>query len=424
MKHIAFATYELAPVNPGGAGVVIAGAIRALAWAGYRSTVVCDFPEQEVDQAQRLMSGEDLAPGAVGATSVSRLVGRAMRADSRLSIFESKSKGFALALEALHRVQPIHLLEFPEYAGIAFSTLQRRINGSALASVPVIVRIHGGMEFIDQVEGVRNPDRSRLQMYRLERLALQLADYVLGPSQSICDFYCAAYGLGEKVLVSPPPVENLTWSLRRAERFPDPGHFLFYGKLQEVKGCDLFLEAAVSVMADHPERNWRFTLVGSDTPCFAHGRPTSQCLKPLIPSNLKHAFEFIPSIDRADLPKLCRSVQAAVVPSRFESFCLAAHELRTVGVPLIVSSIPAFSDYFSEGTGCLTFNGSSSSLKNAMLRMSFEPGLADSLADRPRPAYQSMIRAYQDVLYSWRGIEPGSALERRIRSQAVNSFDA
>jgi glycosyltransferase involved in cell wall biosynthesis len=191
-----------------------------------------------------------------------------------------------------------------------------------------------------------------------------------------------------------------------------------------VKGCDLFLEAAVSVMADHPERNWRFTLIGSDTPCFAHGRPTSQCLKPLVPINLKYAFDFIPSIDREDLPELCRSVQAAVVPSRFESFCLAAHELRKVGVPLIVSSIPAFSDYFSESTGCLTFNGSASSLKNAMLRMSFEPGLADSLADRPRPAYPSMIRAYQDVLYSWRGIEPGSALERRIRLQAVNTFDA
>src|SRR5262249_31015174 len=155
-----------------------------------------------------------------------------------VSVFETKSKGFALALEALQRQEEIDLIEFPEYAGVAFATLRRRLQPSNLAAVPVAIRIHGAMELIDQVEGVQNADRDRLQMYRMERVALQLADYVLTPSKSIGEFYRAAYGLGDKLLLSAPPVKNLTWGLRAAERYADPGHFLFFGKLQEVKGCD------------------------------------------------------------------------------------------------------------------------------------------------------------------------------------------
>ena len=424
MKHLVFPTYELAPVNPGGAGVLIAGAIRALSWAGYRVTVLCDFPEPEVEEARRLLSGENLSPGTVKVTSVARWLEKPVY-QTGLSLFESKSNAFALALEALHRREPIDLIEFPEYAGMALATLRCRLVGSSLAVVPVAIRIHGAMELIDQAEAVQNADRDRLQMYRMERAALQLADYVFAPSRSIGEFYRIAYGLADKLLVSPPPIQNLIWGLGRTERCADPNYFLFYGKLQEVKGCDLFLEAAVALLADHPERNWRFTLVGSDTPCFGHGQPMSKCLEPLIPQRLAHAFEFVPSIHRNDLPRLCRNVQAAVVPSRFESFCLAAHELRSVGVPLVVSAIPAFADYFSEQTGCLTFNGTSNSLKTAMERLTFEPGLAESLASRPGPLYPSMIRAYEDVLYvGVEGVQRWSPLERLFRRQMVNAFKA
>src|SRR5262249_54708481 len=223
MKHIAFATYELSPVNPGGAGVLIAAAIRALSWAGYQVTALCDFPEPEVEQAQRLLSEENLTPGNVRVTSVARLLPKPLAVGSGVSLFERKSTAFALALEALHPVEPIDLIEFPEYAGVAFATLRRRLEGGALAAVPVAIRIHGGMEFIDQVEALRNPDRDRLQMYRMERVALQLADYIFSPSRSIAEFYRLAYGLTDKLLVSPPPVQNLTWDLRRGERFADPG---------------------------------------------------------------------------------------------------------------------------------------------------------------------------------------------------------
>jgi glycosyltransferase involved in cell wall biosynthesis len=422
MKHVVLATYELHPVNPGGAGVLLAGAVRTLCWGGFDVTVLCDFPEPEVAEAQRIFAGENLAPGRATAVSVSRLLGKALKPDDEATIFETKSKEFALAAEALHRIKPIHLLEFPDYAGLGFSTLVRRMEGSGLASAAVVVRLHGGLEFIDQVEGVRNADKARLQMYRLERLALQLTDYVFAPSRSIYDFYRTAYGLTEKFYLSVPPVENLTWDFRRTERFPDPGYFLFYGKLQHVKGPDVFIAAAVSIIAEHPERRWRFTLVGSDTHCYAHGRPTSECLRPLIPSEFKHAFEFVPSIPREQLPQLCAKVQAAVVPSRFETFCLAAHELRTLGLPLIVSSIPAFADYFSEATGSLIFKDSAIGLKNAMLRMSFEPGLADALAERPRPTYSSLLRAYEDVTYLGRPKQLPPEVHARFLAQAVNAF--
>src|SRR5262249_10875536 len=153
-------------------------------------------------EARRLLAGENLSPGTVRLTSVAQLLSQPLVAARGVSVFETKSKGFALALEALQRQEEIDLIEFPEYAGVAFATLRRRLQPSNLGAVPVAIRIHGAMELIDQVEGVQNADRDRLQMYRMERVALQLADYVLTPSKSIGEFYRAAYGLGDKLLLS------------------------------------------------------------------------------------------------------------------------------------------------------------------------------------------------------------------------------
>src|SRR5262245_18998478 len=97
-------------------------------------------------------------------------------------------------------------------------------------------------------------------MYRMQRLALGVADDVLAPSWSIGKWYQDLYMLSNNaVLVSTPPVPFLTRDLQRKEGPVDPGHFVFYGRLQEVKGCDLFPEAAVSILAEAPGKGCRFT---------------------------------------------------------------------------------------------------------------------------------------------------------------------
>jgi glycosyltransferase involved in cell wall biosynthesis len=397
MKHIVFPTYELHPVNPGGAGVLVAGMVRSLARDGFRCTILCDFPEGEIETARQGFAGEGFGE-TVRLESVAQLGGKSLPGPFA-SVYEANSAGFARALATLHARDPIDLIEFPEYAGMAVETLRNRPSHPTRGVPRVAVRIHGSLEAIDRAEGVKVQSIERLRMYQLERLGMRGADLLLTPSVSLGQEYQRIYGLSDaQRVLSPPPMVSLLWEIKRADRLPDPHHFLFYGKLQEVKGCDLIVDAANALISERPKARWRFTFVGRDTHCAAHEQATSKCLLARIPPRHRDFFDFVPSIARHDLSVLTRRPVAAIIASRFETFCLAAHELRATGLPLIVSRIPAFRDYLRPETGCLTFDGSASSLAVAMRRIVDEPGLAETLAACDLPPYRSPFEAYQEAL--------------------------
>lgn len=395
LKHIVFATFELYPVNAGGAGVFISGAVRALSRAGYDITVLCDFPQRELAKANEMLAAERVGSSRLQAVAVSALAHGVTHAPGA-SIFEINSARVARALENLHAQDPIDLIELPDYAGLAHATLALR-QSSTLRDVLMAVRVHGSLELIDRAEGVV-PNAERLGMYRLEQEGIRAADVLFVPSMSMGRMYANFYGASEeRMVLSPPPMEMLLAGLSRAERLPDPGHFLFYGKLQEVKGVLTLIDAAVSLLVEHPPRHWRFTFVGRDAFSERYQRMLSALIRERIPTSVADNFEFYPSIDRLDLRHLASRPVAAVVPSHFETFCLAAHELRAVGLPLVVPRIPAFVDYLNEAHGCLTYDGTALDLREKLKAVSDDVWLQHRLESAPLPSYQPFVQAYDSL---------------------------
>ena len=394
MKHYVFATYELHPVTPGGAGVLVAGAVRSLVRAGHRVTVLADFPPAEIEQARRHASLDNVGAGLVEIVSVAeQLVAPQLEG----SVFRQNSERFKLALELLSQRRPIDLVEFPEYAGMGLSSLRAHRTENWLPDTKMVVRVHGSLEFIDRAEGVL-AGQERLEMYGMEREGLRLADVILVPSESLGALYSEEYGIApHRLVVSPPPMDDLLAGLEMRPRLPDPGHFLFFGKLQEVKGCVQLAQAAVALISADPARHWRFTFIGRDTRCSRHEQSTLRCVTDVIPESARPQFVFIPGIDRMDLPKFCVRPAAAVFPSRFETFCLAAHEVRALGVPLIVPAIPAFADSFSAKTGCLTYDGTTAGLQRAIERTRMDVELQLKLELAGRPTYPAFTAAYDRV---------------------------
>lgn len=403
LKHLVFPTYELHPVNPGGAGVLLSGAARLLARAGHRVTLLCDFADAEIERARDLFAVEPLGPGRVDLVSLRSLdPGPAQTG----SVFEVNSERFARGLARLAEAGPIDYVEFPEYAGMALATLRRHRAGF-LPQTRVALRIHGSLEFIDRAEGV-TPDPARLAMWEMEREGLRLADALLAPSDALGRHYASTHGLDRRlVVVSPPPMEELLLGLSPASRLPDPAHFLFYGKLQEVKGCVQFAAAAARLLLDSTDRGFRFTFIGRDVPCVKHACMTSSCIARAVPESLHEAFDFVPGIDRLALAQHARRPVAAVVPSRFETFCLAAHELRAVGLPLIVPRIPGFVDWLNEATGCVQYDGTANGLAHAMRRVHDDASLRLDLEHAPTPSYPPFVDAYERLLR-----EPAAAMPR------------
>lgn len=393
MKHLVFPTYELYPFNPGGAGVFIAGAVRVLARAGYHVTVLCDFAQSEIEAARSQFALEPFGEGRVDIVALSEVDGRPA---PQGSIFAFNSGRFAAGLAAVNERRKIDFVEFPEYAGLGVVTL-RQHRRAFLPDAVIAVRLHGSLEFIDLAEGVR-PDEERRAMWGLEREGMGLADVLFTPSSSLAGHYRRTLKLRNRFVEAPPPMEELLLGFTPPPRLPDPAHFLFFGKLQEVKGCVQFAEAMTSLLAREPAAGWHATFIGRDVYCALHGCMTSECLNRVVPEACREHFSFVPSIHRMELPKYLRRVVAAVVPSRFETFCLAAHELRALGLPLIVPEIPAFADWLNEKTGCVTYDGTANGLASAMLRVREDAELRLSLELAPRPVYPSFTAAYRQVL--------------------------
>ncbi len=317
------------------------------------------------------------------------------------SPYEANSQQVAAALKVLAARESIQLVEFIDYTGLGAATLRARAAGEFPGDILLTVRVHGTLGTIDAAEGVV-PDEARRRMHDQEAFALQQADAVMVPTEGVGLDYANRYGIDRgKLVVSPPPMALLLDGFERRPRMPDPLHFLFYGKLQEVKGCDILAEAAVSLIRSEPERGWRFTFVGRDTFCTAHQRMVSVCLGEIIPADCVNRFELIGQIPREALAEISATVAAAVVPSRSESFCLAAHELRALGLPLIVPDRAPFLEYFRPETGCLNFDGSAGSLAIALKRFADDRALRRQLSAQPFPTYPAFESAYQELRERW-----------------------
>jgi len=390
-RSFCFVTYELAPVNRGGAGVVVAALAEYLAGLGNEVHILADMPLDEVERYRERARSLGLSGLAVHA--ISEVV---HLPNPGTTLYRWKSLQFRAALELLSARARLDVVEFCEYAGMAFDTLVRRPAG--LRDAAVGTRIHGSLAAIDRAEGVF-PTSDRLAMHSQERWALRLSDFVLTPSRGTGEEYALAHGLkAERVAFCPPPMERILSGIGRAEERDETSkRVLFLGKLQLVKGCDLFVEAGVILADQHPSLS--LSLVGPDIPTES-GQSTRAMLEELIPPERKDRFYFLPSVLRADLGSLVSRFLCAVVPSRSESYCLVAHELARLGTPLVLNDITAFRGEFEDGRNCLKFDGTVEGLVTAIERLIDSPDLARELSE------EGLTRRYPDPASTYADLRP------------------
>jgi glycosyltransferase involved in cell wall biosynthesis len=378
---VVLVTYELAGVNQGGAGTVIHGVAASMWSAGWRVVLLTSMPKKETTaylQAQRsagvgedrlmLMSLADLAPsGQPG------------------DVFCSVALQWAKGAEQLYRVLPYDVIEFFEYAAPATVLLVRRYEYTALAlpaSVKVVVRIHGSLEWIMTAEQMPFDARQN-HMFLMERFAMAAADFVLAPTPQMGELYVReCHVQPRRLLVGTPPVlaslQVLGDTQQCAEQRLQRQHllvigegelrFLVLGKVQRIKNPGLVVRAALALLAEQPHLRFTVTFVG---PVIQSGSllpdPMTE-LRALIPPEHAARFEFRERVERRDFGKVVCAYDVGVVASRFESFNMVAHELTYLGMPLLISDFAGFQKYFSARNAFVFRRGSVLALKEAMLR--------------------------------------------------------
>lgn len=393
-RHIAFCTWELHPINRGGCGVVVDALARRLAAAGHRITILSNMPPNELADWKRWAVGEGAPAENLRLENLDALTPPGGERSEWLGF----ARQYARALQALDTRDPIDLVELHDYTGVAFELLRHRRQEGWLSRARIAVRVHGSLELIDAHEAPSDWGADRGAMHLMERLSLHGADWVLAPSQAMAAHYVESYGLEPAhVRVCPPPMDLLLPDWEPASPKPGATDLLVFGKLQDIKGVHEVTEAAVSLFDAEPGLPGRLVFAGADVPCPRHGRRTSACVRALVPSNLKDRFELLGEVPRRELPQLAGRARAGVIASKFESFCLAAHELRRLGLPLVVPDAPAFRDYFDRGSA-IVFDGSTSSLAQALRRAFTDDATLARLRAAPLLTYPDVAPAYAAAL--------------------------
>jgi glycosyltransferase involved in cell wall biosynthesis len=358
--HIVFITTELAPLTPGGAGAVVARLRGRLTERGDHVTVI-------------LVGDNDgeLPDGVVAAGSA--------------PTFEERSRIAAGALRDVASEARPDLIEIQDFDGLAFHTLAHR-RDVEVDQIPIQVRFHGPADLMFEAIGVEPPEIAVARS--MEVSSFRMADRVVVATPGIGALATDRYGLeADRVVVGTPPIAGP----RHIDLTPAPDPTLVcVARLGEVKGTHDLVAAAVPVLRDIP--SLRLVLIGEDGWSATARKPMSEWLtNELIPQDVADRIEIIGRREGAALDERIAEAWAIVIPSRFESFNLVAHEARSAGLPVIIPNLAAFDGVLDETTGARQ------GLTDAMRRMVGDEDLRRRLGSAAVPTYGNPLDPYETL---------------------------
>ncbi len=412
-KKVAFYSYELHPLNNGGCGVFLSHAINDLLDNGFSVVVLLDLNDLLVRKFNR-----EIKPGIKNGDNLVVYCVDTVLSGYTLPVFQNiflnKSYRAYFAVKKIAEKEGLDYVEFFDYSGIAYFAATSKILGEDFTDGPLIgIRTHCTNDLLDAHESSIQVTADRLVMYSMEKLALQRADVVLIPTMAWGELYRERYGIpAESLKVVQPPLYAID-TPRNIWRHEAKKHILYYNRLFELKGADLFVDAAVQFLFHNPDSKASFVLAGYESMDAPDGGSYREYLIKKIPPQCRSRFHFLGQVTRDQLPSLLKDTIFAVFPNYIESFCYAAHELFMAGIPLILRDIPAFSGFFQDGENAFLFQGGSTSLCRRMEELYYNPGLRERLSKSSVLIEGGFNERYRQI------IETGKERKRKSLSSQI-----
>jgi GT2 family glycosyltransferase/glycosyltransferase involved in cell wall biosynthesis len=273
---------------------------------------------------------------------------------------------FALKQLAVDGIR-FDVVEFPDYRGWAFCTIQEKRLGIDFQDTEIAVRLHSTVGIIARHDGAPLTNDS-LGGFELERKALRDADRVVAHLTGVARFNQAFYGFdGEwlsRTVIEFPPVAAPATPLQRR---PQPD-VVFATKIQPIKAPELFVRGAATFLRERPDFTGRAVVA-----CHAFDQSHLQRVRRLVPEDLRARFAFT-NDPRAREAAIRGAI--LVVPSAYESLNLVAYEGAAAGATLVLNArCVAFGDEtpFRDGENCVKFDGSVEGLARAIARAWEDP---------------------------------------------------
>lgn len=171
-----------------------------------------------------------------------------------------------------------------------------------------------------------------------------------------------------------------------------PGGLLIgcYGRIRAQKGTDLFVDAAISLCARHPDL--RAVAIGRAVPkdqAFLKGLRAR-----VRDAGLTDRILFLPEVPVWEMADWYRALDLYVAPQRWEGFGLTPIEAMACGVPVVAADVGAFRELIVEGeTGFVVPVGSAPALGDAAETLLSDPARLDAA----RVAARANVEARFDI---------------------------
>jgi glycosyltransferase involved in cell wall biosynthesis len=417
MKHICFVTDELSPITKGGIGNLLFILTQKLnANKNFKISIILfgnNF-NKKTEFPKHIYTHPD---------NITIYLLDELLAESRNYVdipvwafhFEEYYNSFKIcnAILYLNEKNNIDLIEFNDYMGYGYVTtkFKKLIIDSSLDSTKIAIRLHGSLELC-QIADEDNLYTKRKQVIcHMEKYSMENCDLWISPSNSLSAYYSKFYSIKKTNVNTFPDFFRLKNEIDHSRKLNNKNpKILFYGKIQRLKGIEEFIKAGVKLLTD-TNIDFNFEIFGHEVN-YTHGVSYVEQVKKLIPIKFAKNFNFRGRISIDKLNKIAGDCDLAVIPSRFETFCLAAHELNWIGIPMVLNRIDAFNDYFSEDS-CYYYNNDyidlykvikgvyenkqitkkwNGELLNELLQSSKSEDIYKKIVDKPSPSSNTSIQ--------------------------------
>ncbi|CAH1648877.1 MULTISPECIES: glycosyltransferase [unclassified Chelatococcus] len=386
MGILAFVTFELAPFTPGGIGRVLHNMLLSMSDEDRnRSLVILVDADGATDGFAELFPGVGLVrvdtarhePGSQARTLGAHVAPQTVYGHSP---HHWRSVAVQQALAEAATRHAFDYVEFPDWGGLGFATIQEQRLRRFLDDAVIAVRLHNAHRGLLQAEA-RAISRSDLNLADIERKCLRDCDVVVGQLRPFADMTREIFALDavdweRRLVIHTPPV-LLDGREPARETIPPASNqsIRFTSKVQPVKRPDLFVRGVAGFM----RRDSGYTGSAAFN-AHAFEPDYRRYIDSLIPSDLRPRFDAAANPgDRQRQAMIAAST--VVVPSDIESFCLAAYEASLLGARVVLNGAnPAFGPDtpWIDGENCVKFDGTALGLTNALERI-----LSPSLHLRP-----------------------------------------
>ncbi|MDP9935761.1 D-inositol-3-phosphate glycosyltransferase [Paenarthrobacter nicotinovorans] len=227
---------------------------------------------------------------------------------------------------------------------------------SALWGVPLVHTMHTMAKVKNLVlQPGEHPEPRRRE--NGEQLIVDGADRLIANTPAEADELVSHYGADrDRIDVAPPGVDlNIfTPAFRKKSRArldvrPNSFHILFAGRIQRLKGPQIFVKAASILRQRRPDIDLEMTILGA-----LSGAKDFNLQQIISDAGMDDVVTHRPPVVATELAGWFRSADVVVMPSFSESFGLVALEAQACGTPVVATNVGGLSRAISDGrTGIL-----------------------------------------------------------------------